>query len=156
MSQRRFSKALLMNPPTGLYRRDDRCQSKVEDQTVQIIFPPMELATLAAVLRERGAEVRIADYPATGGSWDAYLTDLRAWQPDLVLLNVVTATAERDFQALDASKETLGRDRVLTVARGELMDASGEQAPRGSPRSRLRHVRRDRRGHRTPHGRGPA
>ena len=38
---------LLMNPSSGLYRRDDRCQSKVEDQSVRVVFPPVELAVMA-------------------------------------------------------------------------------------------------------------
>ena len=127
MSQPRFSKALLINPPTGLYRRDDRCQCKVEDQTIQIIFPPIELATLGAVLQRAGVQVAIRDYPATRGDWQHYLADLRTIRPDMVLVNVVTATSRMDFDALGAAKETLGADRVLTLAKGEYMEALGEQ-----------------------------
>ncbi|MCX7625528.1 MAG: hypothetical protein N2Z21_04885, partial [Candidatus Sumerlaeaceae bacterium] len=54
-------RVLLMNPPSGLYRRDDRCQSKVEDQTVRVIFPPVELAVLASIARKAGAEVLLKD-----------------------------------------------------------------------------------------------
>jgi len=133
MNGRRFSRALLINPPTGLYRRDDRCQCKVEDQTVQIIFPPIELATLGAVLRQAGVTVRIQDYPALGASWDRYFEDLKAFQPDLVLVNVVTATSDLDFQALAAAKDILGADRVLTLAKGEYMDTQGEQALASHP-----------------------
>lgn len=128
MAERRFTRAFLINPPTGLYRRDDRCQCKVEDQTVQIVFPPIELATIAAALRQAGAEVRIADYPAMGVSWDQYTADLKAYRPDMVLVNVITATCQQDFDALAAAKEILGRDQVLTLAKGEYMEALGEQA----------------------------
>ncbi len=127
MAQTRFHKALLINPPTGLYRRDDRCQCKVEDQTVQIIFPPIELASIAASLRAAGVEPLIRDYPAMGARWENYLADLRAFAPDLVLANVTTATAERDFQALVAARETLGPG-VLTLAKGEYMEALGSEA----------------------------
>lgn len=133
MTQRRFTRALLINPPTGLYRRDDRCQCKVEDQTVQIIFPPTELATIAAVLRRGGAEARIRDYPAMSGSWDDYVADLKAWRPDMVLVNVITATCQQDMQALAAAKEILGAERVLTLAKGELMEAEGEKLLAQSP-----------------------
>ncbi len=123
---------MLVNPPTGLYRRDDRCQCKIEDQTVQITFPPIELATIAAVLRNAGAEVFIRDYPALGMGWDEYLNDLKSIEPDFVLINVVTATAEGDFQACQAAKETLG-DHVLTAAKGEYMEALGIDAMEAYP-----------------------
>jgi hypothetical protein len=32
-------RVLLVNPPSGLYRRDGRCQSRVEDQAVRVILP---------------------------------------------------------------------------------------------------------------------
>ncbi len=128
MSRYRFTKALLINPPTGLYRRDDRCQCKIEDQTVQIIFPPVELATLGAVLKRAGAQVWLRDYPAMRGTWDQYVADLRELQPDMVLVNVVTATIQKDFDALRAAKDTLGADSVMTLAKGEYMEALGENA----------------------------
>lgn len=128
----RFKRALLVNPPSGLYRRDDRCQCKVEDQTVQITFPPVELALIAAVLRRAGAEVFIRDYPAKGASWDDLLDDLRSLRPDFFLVNVVTATAEADFQACEAAKDILG-DGVLTAAKGEYMEALGIEALEAHP-----------------------
>ncbi len=121
----RFRRALLLNPPTGLYRRDDRCQCKVEDQTVQIIFPPVELATIAAVLRGRGVEVQVRDYPALHRGWDDYLADLRELRPELVLVNVTTATSQQDFQALAAAKDELGAENVLTLAKGEYLEPLG-------------------------------
>lgn len=127
MTEPRFSNALLINPPSGLYRRDDRCQSKVEDQTVQVIFPPIELALIGAVLREAGARVQIRDYPAQRASWDDYLKDLREIRPDFLLVSIVTATAETDFQACSAAKEVLGAG-VLTAAKGEYMEALGVEA----------------------------
>jgi radical SAM superfamily enzyme YgiQ (UPF0313 family) len=133
MSLRRFDRAMLLQPPTGLYRRDDRCQSKVEDQMVRIVFPPIELASIAAVLRRSGLAVRIEDYPATGGGWEAYRADLNAFRPDLVLINVVLATREQDFQALALAKEILGAEAVTTVAKGELMDPLGEASLAGYP-----------------------
>jgi len=132
MAEPRFHRALLINPPTGLYRRDDRCQCKVEDQTVQITFPPVELATIGAVLRRSGAEVQVRDYPAQRGGWDDFLEDLKSLRPDFVLANVVTATAEHDFQACTAAKETLGPN-VLTAAKGEFMDALGNEALQSNP-----------------------
>jgi len=77
-----FTRILFFNPPTGLYRRDDRCQSTVEDQTVRIIFPPIDLALLAAVAREKGAEVSIRDYPALRLGWDGFKKRFAKHPPD--------------------------------------------------------------------------
>lgn len=132
MTQPRFDSALLINPPTGLYRRDDRCQSKVEDQTVNIIFPPIELASIAAVLRRGGARVKIGDYPAERKTWDDYVADLKAFRPAFVLVNVTTATLEKDVQAMAAAKDTLGAG-VLTLAKGECLDALGAEVLEANP-----------------------
>jgi radical SAM superfamily enzyme YgiQ (UPF0313 family) len=135
MSQPRFDNALLINPPTGLYRRDDRCQCKVEDQTIQIVFPPIELATIAATLRRGGCRVALRDYPAQGQGWDAFIADLKALRPNMVLVNVVTATSHQDFEALRLAKETLGEDNVVTLAKGEYIEAMGEAALRDNPQA---------------------
>ncbi len=132
MTEPRFQRAMLMNPPTGLYRRDDRCQCKVEDQTVQITFPPIELASLAAVLRRAGAEVALHDYPAERRTWDDLRADLAAFKPDFILANVVTATAEHDFQVAIIAKELFGSN-VLIAMKGEFMDALGAETLRDHP-----------------------
>ena len=52
-NQIKMKRVLLVNPPSGNYRRDDRCQVQVDSQTVAVSFPPIELAYDAAVLREK-------------------------------------------------------------------------------------------------------
>ncbi len=121
-----FRRILFCNPPTGLYRRDDRCQCSVEDQTIQIIFPPNELATHAAVARQAGAEVRIEDYPAEKGDWRKFVSDLKDFQPTAVLLVVTTATLETDLQACRAAKDELGLS-FFTIAKGEIFESMGEE-----------------------------
>ncbi|MCX7013368.1 MAG: radical SAM protein [Candidatus Sumerlaeota bacterium] len=119
-----FRRILFLNPPSGLYRRDDRCQSTVADQTVQIIFPPMDLAVMAAVARRAGAEARIADYPAEGRDWSALAKDLDEFRPTAVLLSVTTATLDVDLLACRAVRDRLGAE-VVTIARGEIFDPMG-------------------------------
>ncbi|MDX9754773.1 MAG: hypothetical protein RBU29_12485, partial [bacterium] len=80
-----MKKIFFYTPPTGLYRRDNRCQNKVEDQTVNVVFPPMELLYPAAILELAGHQVWIRDYPAFLGSWDTFETDIRTIQPDIAL-----------------------------------------------------------------------
>jgi len=111
---RRF---LVINPPTGLYRRDDRCQSRVEDQTVEVVFAPIDLALYAAVLRDRGAEVHLRDYPGLGLGWPDYLEDIRDFDPDAVVLKTTLATLEGDLRACEIAKQR--SPRILTVGTGE-------------------------------------
>ncbi|HNY29089.1 MAG TPA: radical SAM protein [Candidatus Sumerlaeota bacterium] len=117
-------RALLVNPPSGLYRRDGRCQSRVEDQAVRVILPPHDLALVAAIVREAGAEARVGDYPAMGASWDRLRADLEAFKPDLILFNVTAATADADLGAARLARELF--PTLLTIGCGEVFDRAGE------------------------------
>jgi len=88
------------------------------------VFPPIDLALLAALARRAGAEAQVADYPALGASWERYLADLREFKPDAVLFNVTTATIEADLAAARSAKEW--NPGVWTIARGELFERGGE------------------------------
>jgi radical SAM superfamily enzyme YgiQ (UPF0313 family) len=117
---RRFDRVLLVNPPSGLYRRDDRCQCKVEDQTVDITFPPIELCYAAAMARRAGAEVMVRDYPAVGAAWEDYLADLRDFRPDLLVVSATTATIELDMQAAQAARDVT--PDIFVLAKGEYLN----------------------------------
>ncbi len=126
-----IQRLLLVNPPTGLYRRDDRCQCTVEDQTVQIVFPPMDLAMAAACAERHGTECRIEDYPAAGRDWAAFLSDLAEFKPDALMLNSTTATLVGDLQACFAAKEKL--PDILTLAKGETLIVNASAVLRDHP-----------------------
>lgn len=106
-------RVLLMNPPTGLYRRDDRCQNQVAEQTVQVVLPPIELAYMAAFLRREGVECEIRDYPAEGRSWADFRQDLLRGRFDMVVLRVTAPTLSKDLEVCRLAKEVL--PGVLTV-----------------------------------------
>jgi len=124
-------KVLLINPPSGLYRRDDRCQSRVEEQTVNIIFPPMDLAYLAAVARRTGAEARIADFPAAGESWEDLETLLSSFSPDILVISTTSATIREDLQAASFVKEI--QPSCLTLGKGEYLSHFGMQTLEQNP-----------------------
>lgn len=119
MKKKPPKRVLLINPPTGLYRRDDRCQCTVEDQTVQVVFPPSDLAYSAACAERQGAICRIRDYPAMGRGWDHFLSDLKRFRPHMLILNSTTATLDGDLQTCQLAKEHL--PGILTVAKGETL-----------------------------------
>lgn len=108
---------LLFNPPSGLYRRDNRCQNKVEDQTVNVTFPPMELLYCASILERAGHKVEVRDYPAQKASWSEFVTDLRVIKPDYAIFTTTIATLDSDLSCAAAVKEHL--PGAVTAAKGE-------------------------------------
>jgi anaerobic magnesium-protoporphyrin IX monomethyl ester cyclase len=124
-------RVFLMNPPSELYRRDDRCQSKVEDQTVRVVFPPIELGVLAAIARESGADVTLKDYPTVNAGAEEYTSDLRAFQPDLILLNTTAHTVREDMAAFAIARNLL--PNVRTVVKGEAVAVRAEDTLKNHP-----------------------
>jgi radical SAM superfamily enzyme YgiQ (UPF0313 family) len=120
-----------MNPPSGLYRRDDRCQSKVEDQTVRVVFPPVELGILASLARERGAQVLLRDYPTVRATRQRYLRDLHEFQPDLIFLSSTVHTIADDMEAVALAREV--DPTVRTVTKGESIAYLAENILRDYP-----------------------
>lgn len=120
-----YKRILLMNPPSELYRRDDRCQSKVEDQTVRVVFPPIELGVLASIAREEGAEVLLKDYPPVRATASNYIQDLNDFRPDLVLLNTTAHTIKEDLAAFSIAREFF--PGVKTIVKGEAVAIRAEE-----------------------------
>lgn len=112
-----MKKVFLFNPPSGLYRRDNRCQNRVEDQTVNVVFPPMELLYPAAVLEKAGHRVWVRDYPAQRSSWRDLERDLLEIQPDVALFTATIATLESDLSAAEMIKQHC--PHAITAAKGE-------------------------------------
>ncbi len=107
---------MLINPPTGLYRRDDRCQSKVDDQTVRVIFSPIDLLTMGAIARRLGAAVKVGDYPAMGRGVDGFEADVREFRPDILFLNTTVHTVADDMDILRRARELC--PGVITLSHG--------------------------------------
>lgn len=120
-----YRRVFLMNPPSGLYRRDDRCQSKVEDQTVRVVFPPIELGVLASIARSAGATVALKDYPTVGATAEDYVRDIEEFQPDFILLNTTVHTMQEDLEAFRIARELF--PDVRTVIKGEAVALQAER-----------------------------
>jgi radical SAM superfamily enzyme YgiQ (UPF0313 family) len=116
--------ALFINPPSGLYRRDDRCQCKVDDQTVSVIFEPIELAIYAAIFEREGWRSAIRDYPAMGSTWQDFEHDVDTLEPDVVLFVGTTATIEADMQVPEIVKAL--RPEAIVLGKGETLGLWGK------------------------------
>jgi radical SAM superfamily enzyme YgiQ (UPF0313 family) len=122
---RKVKKVLLAQPPSGLYRRDDRCQSRVSDQTIQVIFPPLDLAYAAAVLEREGVECRIIDAPAEGISWREFKSRVSDFAPEVALIAVTQATFQQDRAAARALRDVSAS--ILIGGRGVILSHSGRE-----------------------------
>jgi anaerobic magnesium-protoporphyrin IX monomethyl ester cyclase len=109
-------KALLINPPTGLYVREDRCQSSVGDFTVSVSRPPMDLMMMASSLEGLVIDCKIKDYPIEGGSWPDFKSDFCGFNPDLLILSITTPTLKHDLISCRIAREM--NPKVLTIAKG--------------------------------------
>jgi len=121
----------LYNPPTGLYRRDNRCQNKVEDQTVSVVFPPMELLYCASILEQAGHKVIVRDYPALNGAWDDFIHDVQEIKPDWAVFTTTIATLDSDIHSATLIKKHSPNTR--TAAKGEPVHYMDEEIIRSSP-----------------------
>jgi anaerobic magnesium-protoporphyrin IX monomethyl ester cyclase len=105
------ARTLLVNPPLvgGIaFTRQGRCQER--EEVLGTTKPPYTLALVAALLRERGCEVRLADLTATGRSVDDLVVRLEAdgFHPTLILFPSTTPTLDADVVAMARLKAKYG------------------------------------------------
>src|SRR5262252_7735979 len=93
------ARTLLVNPPLigGIaFTRQGRCQER--EEVLGTTKPPYTLALLAAMLRERGCEVRLADLTATAQSVEQLIAKLdgEGFVPTLIVFPSTTPTLDAD------------------------------------------------------------
>lgn len=109
-------KILLINPPTGIFVREDRCQSAVSTFALPVIRPPMDLMMIAASLEEIGIECKIKDYPIEGGGWDCLKSNLCDFKPDFLVIGTTTSTILDDLKSCTLAKAC--DKSIITIAKG--------------------------------------
>lgn len=112
------SRILLINPPTGLYLREDRCQAPVKSMMAQGVRPPMDLAYIAAVCRKNsGSQCIVKDYPVEGGDWKKFRNLVRDFKPEFLVISTTTPTFSDDMRAADIAHEEIG-NKIKCIAKG--------------------------------------
>jgi len=96
-----------------LFRRDERCQSSVEGQTIKVTFPPIDLAYGAAILESVGWQCRIADLPAEKLSFEDLEHILNNYKPDMLVVKITTSTLSGDIEAMNIARRTLPDLKIL-------------------------------------------
>jgi len=113
MSQK---KVLLIVPPTGLYIREDRCQTPIEELKTIAIRPPIDLMYAGAGFEQARTLCKIEDYPAEKKSWSDFEKDLKEFQPDILVISITTPSLIDDLKACDIAKKV--NPKILTIAKG--------------------------------------
>lgn len=111
MSQMLGARTLLVNPPLvgGLaFTRQGRCQER--EEVLGTTKPPYTLALAAALLRDRGFDVRAIDLTATATSVQDLMTrlDAEGFHPTLIVFPSTTPTLTADVEAMAALKARYG------------------------------------------------
>ena len=113
----KLEKALLFNPPVGLYQRgEDRCQAEVDGSSATSLRPPNDLGYLAAMVRQIGVVPFIADYPAEKKLWRHFEEDIKTIRPDFLVMSITTPTIKDDMKAFVLAKELI--PGIFTIAKG--------------------------------------
>lgn len=104
-------RTLLVNPPLvgGIaFTRQGRCQER--EEVLGTTKPPYTLAMIAALLRQRGQQVRLVDLTASRQSVDelATMLDKEGFVPTLILFPSTTPTLVADSAAMARLKARYG------------------------------------------------
>jgi len=109
-------KAYLIVPPTGLYIREDRCQTPIKDLKTVALRPPIDLMYAAASLDRGGCECTLTDFPAEGLGWNDLERRLGDLAPDYLVLSITTPSLEEDLQAAKVAKRA--SPQTVVIAKG--------------------------------------
>jgi anaerobic magnesium-protoporphyrin IX monomethyl ester cyclase len=104
-------RTLFVNPPLvgGVaFTRQGRCQER--EEVLGTTKPPYTLALSAALLRERGCQVRVVDLTATGRTVADLVRQLETerFLPTLIIFPTTTPTLEADVAEMAALKAKFG------------------------------------------------
>jgi Fe-S oxidoreductase len=118
-------KWLLINPPTGKYIRDTRCQASVDDAFAISARAPVDLAYIAGAIAKNGHTYYIKDYPVEGLEWDDMLRDIETLKIDYIVINTTIFSFEEDLKVCGACKNI--DKRIVTTAKGAIFFNDSEK-----------------------------
>lgn len=114
MTDRR--RVLFIVPPTGLYIREDRCQTPIEEMKTIALRPPVDLMYSAASTEAAGCECKLVDYPAELQAWEHLERDIRNFRPHVLMMSITTPSLHKDVEAAALAKRL--DPAIVTVAKG--------------------------------------
>jgi len=118
MMIKKINKCILINPPTGMYIREDRCQSAIDDLPTIAMRPPMDLAGMAASLEKENIVCKIIDCPMEKAGWEKLAGEIKIFQPDMLVISTTISTIEKDLLTCRLAKE-IDKD-IIVAAKGPI------------------------------------
>lgn len=100
-------------PPTGLFVREDRCQTPIKKLKTIALRPPIDILYAAGAAESAGAEVLFRDYSAEGSSWGDFRADIVRFTPQLLVVSTTTLSLSDDLHAAQLAKDI---DHSITTA----------------------------------------
>ena len=105
-------RVLLINPPTGAFIRDDRCQVPVANLSSGLRMP-LDLACMAAAFQAHGWESRVGDYQAYSDGVDKFWREFEKFAPDSLIVNCTTPTLAKDLAFCEQVKKARPQTRII-------------------------------------------
>lgn len=141
-------KVVLVNPPSPPEFRVSRGLMGGFGMAVhpELLYPPIELAHVAAVIEEQGHEVRLVDADAEELDLQSTREEVLKFEPDLVCLDSSSTSLDRDLAlARELRSQSAAPVAILgsqvTYTPGEIFEANAvDLVVRGEPEYTLRDV----------------
>ena len=113
-----MNKVLLFYPPGLLFQRgEDRCQQNIEDASAEAIRACNDLGYAAAILLQKGYDVKLRDYMTQGDTMNDLYQDMEEYKPDLIMMSITNTTIFDDLKIINDLK---ARYNPVTVIKGAL------------------------------------
>ena len=107
-------KVYFINPPAMVeMSREGRCMVKGSAWTFTL--PPISLANCAAILREKGFEVKISDCIAEEIDFFNLGEKIRRYNPDLIIFNTATPSINKDLKVAKIAKKISNEIKVGAI-----------------------------------------
>lgn len=107
-------KVYLINPPPSKgvpMVREGRCMQRKGAWTT--VWPPVTLATMAAMLLRQAIEVKLNDCTVDSTDFTALKKNIAEFKPDLLVINTATASIDSDLMCARLAKETDAQIKTL-------------------------------------------
>lgn len=107
-------KILLINPPGPKFQRgEDRCQADIDHSSATSLRPPNNLASLSAVLKRDGHTTLIKDYPVEDGQSSHLFSDIKSFNPGIIIISTTEPTLYYDLDIVAQLKEKFSAIKII-------------------------------------------
>ncbi len=111
------NKVLLFYPSGPMFQRgEDRCQQNVDDGSAQAMRACNDLGYAAAVLDQKGYEIKLRDFQTELCTTEQMLREIDEFKPDLMMLSTTNTTVFDDIKLMNELKDKYGSVVILKGA----------------------------------------